>query len=357
METNCLNGAIGISNIDCDCQEPLNETLKQSKSGYFLHDLSGVVDLSTVVDIVQCQDLNSFYTRLLEGATREAKDDLSAQISERYKRTDLDFSGILGSRSHSKVLDVKSKYIALKITPRKGTDSTLFIKSVGIAFDKTVDSFDAVIYRVYDDTEMIEEIDVIEGLKSIANTFNDNIIEESISLPLSIQGEGHFDYYIVIDRSVHEFKPRNNGASCGCGGKERKLLSSVGFSGVNGEEIENIDNWSAQSVNVNGIVLNAEIKCDSEMFICKMNDESGWRQYMAQAILYKAAAKLHREVLSSKKLTQAVLMDRETVANNMNLFEADYWERIRFLVQNMDLSKTSCFGCNNKNMAMKNILV
>lgn len=132
----------------------------------------------------------------------------------------------------------------------------------------------------------------------------------------------------------------------------------INFEGVQGNEIESIDTWRVNSNYINGIVLNAEIRCDAESFICKMKEHNqGWSKYLAQAVLYKTAFKLHKEILSSNQLTQAVLMDRETIANNMTEFESEFWSRVRYLVQNIDLSLTSCYSCNNKNGRVSTILV
>lgn len=350
-----MNGMIGITRKDCDCIEQIDESLKSSSSGYYLHELSGVEEIETVQDIVKCENLTEYYQTLLENASRETSDDLTAQITERYSRKESDFIGVLGSRSHSKSINVSGDYIGLKLVPEKRSDGVLYIKSVGIAFNKTL-TFDAKIIRFYKETEMIEEVDTIEGLNSTMNAFVDNTLDAPIKLPLSIQGEGQIEYYIVIPRT-EDVLPRNNGSSCGCGRKERKLLSMVQFWGVQGNDLDSVDTWSSNSNYVNGIVLNAEIRCDSESFICSMNDHNqGWSKYFAQALLYKTAWKLHKEILSSNELTQAVLMDRETVANNMTEFENEYWSRIRYLVQNMDMNLTTCYTCNDRRLKVSQIL-
>src|SRR5690606_1451378 len=112
-------------------------------------------------------------------------------------RKESDFVGVLGSRSHSKSIAVSGDYIGLKIVPEKRSDGVLYIKSVGIAFNKTL-TFDATIYRYYKETEMIEVVDMIEGLNSTINAFVENTLDAPIKLPLSIQGEGAIEYYIVI---------------------------------------------------------------------------------------------------------------------------------------------------------------
>lgn len=351
---NCFNGIIGITKKECDCVEPLNEELKKSSSGYYLHELSGIEDIETVQDIVKCENLNEFYTTLLRNAEREASDDLSAQVTERYTKKDSDFNGFLGSRSHSKTLNVNNPYFGLKLMPNKRSDGVIYITSIGICFDKTA-TFDAKIVRFYEDTGMIEDVDVIEGLNSSANAYVENKLDESIKLPLSLDGEGTIEYYIFIDNS-EDMKPRNNISSCGCGRKERKLLQMVRFTGTQGSDLLNIDNWATNEGYVNGIVLSAEIRCDSEAFLCSMNKSNeGWSKYMAQAILYKSAWKLHKEILSSKELTQAVLMDREEMEKNMNEFDGEYWTRIKYLVQNMDMNLTTCYECNDSNLKVSMI--
>lgn len=355
MDQECKIKNIGITRKECPCIEDLPESMKTSENGYFLHELSGIEEIQTVSDIVNCEDLEDFYQTLIDNSRKEVIDDLSAQISERYSKRSSNFSGVMGSRSHSRSLNIDKDFIGLKIVPSANSDGTIYIKSVGISFDTKIEGFTAELYRYYKGSGMIEKVDEITDLNSSANGYIDNMLVDPVKLPMSIQGEGAIEYYLVIPKEG--FSPRNNGSSCGCGGKERRLLSMLKFNGVSGDDLQDLNKWSNQTSNVNGIVLGIEIKCDADQFICSMyQEDSGWSSYFHHALLYKTAYKLHKQILSSKELTQAVLMDRETVANNMNDFESEYWSRIRYLVQNMNTDLTTCYTCNQR-PSMGRILV
>lgn len=367
----CLINIIGVTRLDCDCitpdleipgtEEPPVPTddqwFKVSTSGFYVHELEGVVSIETVKDVVSCQKLYEFYQTLLSNSITDVADDLSAAINERYKKRDSDYVGFIGSRQGRQVLNITEDFAGLKIAVHPSSGGVVVIKNIGILMDQTAE-FNVEIYRRYVDIDAYELVDTIEGVNSTANVYTDNILEEKIILPMQIENEGKLEYYFLYNKSlIAGMDPLNNLASCGCGYKENRLKKLISYGGVAGDSVDNMGNWNMTTYG-NGIVLDVEVRCNAEAILCKMfNNSPEWGKYVAHAVIYKAAWKIHKAILSSNAITQEVMSNRESVKENMTDFENEYWTRIKYLVQNVDLTLTDCYQCDNSKLQVKQILL
>lgn len=359
--TECLEQIIGITRQDCECiSEELNgdgytnDWYKISKSGFYLHELDGIVSIDTVKDVVSCEELPAFYQRIVATSITEVADDISASVNERYKKNNSDFIGFVGARTSSKALNITKNLAGLKVSPSEKIGGVLVIKGIGVMMN-TSGTFDIIIYRRYAETNIFEQVDVIEGVNANANSYTENIFEDKILLPMQIDNEGELEYYFMYERNG--MQPRNNLASCGCGRKEQQLKRLMNYGGVAGDVVEEMGYWSQSEYN-NGLALDAEIRCNAEQIVCAMfNQSPEWAKYVAHAVIYKAAWKLHKGVLSSNHITQEIMANRETVNDNMNGFDQEYWTRIKYLVQNVDLSLNDCYSCDNSKLKVQNILL
>lgn len=361
----CLDNIIGVTPLTCDCidqvlnpegsEETDPDWYKKSTSGFFIHTLDGVVELNTVKDIVHCENMNEFYKRLIHESIVESDDDVSAGLNARYKKKDSNFVGFLGSKSSGKLLNLTTAYAGMRIETRNQLDGVLVVKGIGVNMG-VVAEFNVLIYRRYVETDLYELVDTIEGVSSFANSYKPNPFEEPIILPMHIDSEGDIEYYFLYD-NVAALKPRDNRASCGCGSKEHQLSKLISYGGVSGDVLSSFGGWSS-SINANGIVLDIEVRCDAEAMICKMyNANLDWKKYMAHAVLYKAAMKIQKKMLSTNTITQEVIANAEIIQGNLNDFEIEYNSRIKYLIQNIDLSVSGCYTCNDKRMKVTQILL
>lgn len=365
--TECLNFIIGVSPLDCECIKsdlgiPVdgetpedNDWYKKSTSGFYLHELEGVVSIDTVKDIVSCQKLYDFYKKLLQQSITETADDLSGSLNERYKKKESNFVGFAGSKTSGRVLGLNTQYSGLKVVPLKRKDGVLVVKGIGTNMNVAL-TFDIEVYRRYVETDLFELVDTIESVQSNAGSYRYNAFEEPMILSMDIENEAEIEYYFLY-QNVAELQPRDNLASCGCGSKEHNLAKLMYYGGVSGNVLTEMGNWS-MSGNADGLVLDMEIRCDAENMICQMyNANSDWRKYVAHAVLYKAAYKLNKSVISSNKITQEVVANAEIVNGNMNDFEIEYRNRINYLVQNIDLEISGCYTCNDRKLKVQQILL
>jgi len=363
----CINKIVGVTKKSCDCFDDEmtipaegdvaadKDWYKQSKSGFYIHQLDGIVSMDTVKDIISCEKLYEFYTDIIETSVAETAGDIAANINEKYERKSSNFVGFIGSRSSNKVLDINKEFAGLKITVKETAGGVMVIKGLGILLN-TTSLFNIEVYRRYADIDQYELVETIEGVQSNANQYTENLLEQPLILPLQIENEGNIEYFFLYDMAAG--KPRNNLASCGCGRKEHVLKGMVNYAGVAGDDINSLGSWSGSDYS-NGIVLDAEIRCNSEAMICEMfKVNAEWSKYVAHAVMYKAGWKIHKAVLSSNAITQDTMANRETIEENMNLFDTEYWIRIRYLVQNIDLSINDCYTCSGaKRLKVTQILL
>jgi len=360
--TECLNDIIGVTRKECECFDDDLEIpegtdpdwYKKSTSGFYIHQLDGIVSMETVRDIVSCEMLWEFYQGIIADSIRETADDVSASINEKYKKKESNFVGFIGSRTSNKPIVLGKTFAGLKVDVNERNGGVIVIKGIGILLDKT-SVFNIEVYRRYADIDQYELVDTIEGINSTANAYTENLFEEPLILPMNIENEGEIEYFFLYDTTAGN--PRNNLASCGCGRKEMTLKREVDYGGVSGNVIAEMGSWNPSEFS-NGIVLDAEIRCNAEAMICSMfNTSPEWGKYIAHAVLYKAGWKIHTAILSSNAITQDVMANRETVDENRDKFDSEYWTRVRYLVQNVDLNLNGCYTCDGRKLKVTQILL
>lgn len=366
--TDCLIDIVGISRKDCSCLEqdleipaegetPAdNEWYKKSTSGFYVDELEGVVSIDTVKDVVSCQGLPDYFKTKIANSIRDVADDVSAQISERYTKKESNYVGFIGSKISGKALSlVATGYAGMKINisnPKAG--GVIVLHGIGMLLN-TTSEFNVFIYRRYVDLNLFELVDTIEGVNSTANGYTENTFEDKILLPMEIDNEGDIEYYFLYE--LNGMSPRDNLASCGCGRRERTLKSIIDYSGVSGDVLEEMGYWNSSSY-ANGIALDAEIRCNSEELICKMFNASGeWAKYIAHAVLFKMGWRMGKDVISTNKITQETMSNREGVEANILEFDSEYWTRIRWLAQNVNIELNDCYSCNNRKLKVQQILL
>lgn len=365
----CTEDIIGISRKDCTCLENDLKTTedesadpvvydtdwyKKSKSGLYIDELEGMTDIETIKDVVSCEKLSDFFKTVIGNSIKQTTDDVGAQINERYKKKESNFVGLIGSKTSDRALSLPSSMASMRIDVKETTGGVMVVKALGTLMNTTRE-FNVTIVRRYVDTNYYELVDTIEGVNSLANSYVENIIDEEIILPMQIDNEGDIEYFFIY--VLDGMQPRNNLASCGCGSRERKLKNMINFSGAYGDDIANLANWTENDYS-NGLVLDIEIRCNVEATICLMYKASPeWANYLAQAVLYKTAYKIHKTILASNQITQAVMSNAETINANMNDFDAEYWSNIKYIVQNVDIKLTDCYICKNQRGAVNQILL
>jgi hypothetical protein len=278
-------------------------------------------------------------------------------ITERFTKSDRDFSGFLGTKEFTQSLDVSSlKYAGLYLKMQPIVDGVMIVNNIAVMFEQTA-TFDILIYKQYVSSDTYELVDTIEGVESIANRYKLNVLETPIQLPMYDDVEGQLEYFFVYD--TEGLTPKNNAPLCGmCGRAEAKASYFVTKYGTRGDDIESLSDFTHNSGYAYGLSLNVDFKCDAESIICRMFSISQeWANAYASAALLFAGVAVHNQILTSPEVSRANLLGADNAANQMGVWQGDFEQTIKWLAQNVDPSVNDCYVCNPSRLRVTQVLL
>lgn len=361
----CTENIIGITQKDCDC---FTESLQSdpviagwyhlSTSGLFLDELDGIESMwSTDESLVCDQTLADFYAKARKTSIVKTQDEVLKQINDRFTKQDRSFIGSLGAKAFTKGVDIsEDSFYGMYFRMRPIVDGVMIVNSLDTMFEETA-TFDVLIYRRYVRSNMYELVDTIEGVESTANRYVKNALTEPMTLPMYDTTDGELEYYFVYDHTG--LTPKNNMPTCGgCGRVESKASNYVTKYGVHGTDTTDLANWERTAVNAYGISLQVEFRCDADSLICRMFETlNEWKQQFAYSVLLKAGIIVHNEIIRSPEVSRAQMIDRDGVIAQMGVWEADYYNRVTWLAQNVNPNVNDCYMCDNKKLKVSPILL
>lgn len=349
----CLDKIIGISNTDCECTtQDITPEDRESKSGIYMDEVEGGLKLSSIAKI-DCQDFLTKSRSARKRATDQFIESILAQYateggySQKYDK----FDGRIGKVAHLRTLSLP-QFAGLRLKTRLIRGSSLKVSAIGLIWSSEV-TVKLSIYKGYGiDSELVHIKDVeIQTLEKIQSSKK---LDELLELPLWDERNLPIDYYFVYDTSMSGF-PRDNQATCSCGGAERILKSYLSLGGVSSSTLEGLKS-SNHYVNANGIYLDAKIDCTSKEAICRLVelDES---KSIAHAIAYKAQEFLIEEVMSSGNVNRFTMLSNEHMWGKRNHFRKEFDNRIMWLSQTYPFEKINdCVGCDSSQFMYKGLI-
>ncbi|WP_343320207.1 hypothetical protein [Sphingobacterium multivorum] len=350
----CLDKIIGISNTDCECTtQDISSEDKKSNSGIYLDEVEGGLKLSDLNNI-DCENFVEKARRARKRATDQFIESILAQYateggySQKYEK----FDGRIGKVEHLRTMTNIPKFAGLRLRTSLIRGSSIKISSIGLLWGSET-TVKLSIYRCYDDADDLEFIKEI-NIQTLANIQSLHKLDELLELPLADERNLPIDYYFVYDTSVSGF-PRDNQATCTCGGMERILKSYMSLGGVIADSLEGIKN-SASWVNAHGIYMNAKIDCTSKAAVCNLL-ELDHSNTIAHAIAYKAQEFLIEDVMSSGNMNRITMLSNEHMWGKRNHFRKEFDNRIMWLVQTYPFEKVNdCVECDQNNIMYKGII-
>lgn len=343
----CLDDVVGIIRNPCPCLTDGYLTpdqiaqLQVSKSGLYLDDLPGGVELKGLNGVDVCRNAIQMAQDALHVAKQWVMDNLTAALNAKYATNKQPFVGLIGEMSYSSTLSTSRAYTGVRLRTRAKTDGTLRITQISIVVDRvamlTVRLIKAPINSMIG-TE-IGSWDVT----TMANSPTGIDIGVPISLPLLENGQP-LEYYIIYDRSAGAM-PKNNLLTCGCGNVE-SLLSQ--FVQVEGLEVDSpsllnskvLDNYA------HGIMLNTDMRCGTELFACReYSNEEAVAVVMAYSVWFKAGELLIEKVQQSGQPNRYTLKASEYLWGKRNHFKAEVDTRLPYLIQAINIDRTDCYVC------------
>ena len=244
------------------------------------------------------------------------------------------------------------QFAGLRLRTRLIRGSSIKVSGIGLIWGSE-QLVKVSIYKGYGseyDLEHIKDVEIqtLEKMQSVKK------LENLLELPLWDSKNLPIDYYFVFDTS-ESGSPRDNQATCVCGGMERILKSYLSLGGVSSTTLQGLKN-SNHFVDANGIYLDARIDCTSKQSICNLLDIDESKT-IAHAIAYKAQEFLIEEVMSSGNMNRITMLSNEHMWGKRNHFRKEFDNRVMWLAQTYPFEKINdCVGCDSSQFMYKGLI-
>lgn len=341
----CLKDIIGISRTDCECID-VDPKYQVSKSGIYIDEVEGGLKPSAI-DKIDCQ---SFVDKMVQARKRATdmfiESILAEYATESYRKIHKDFKGNIAKKTYVRTLST-FKYAGLVLRTKMIKGANITIKSIGLIIDQESD-VTIQVYKGYRNSDQITLLHSIPNIPTIKNIANQYDLPNPLVLPLVDELEEPIDYYFVYDTEEYG-NPKDNKASCSCGGMDAILKSYVSVAGVASNSLGNLSKVK-RTLNANGLFLGAEIKCSTRDTICELIniDESNT---IAHSIAYKAQELLIEDLMSSGNINKYTQLSKEHLWGKRNHFRKEFDDRVIWLTQTYPMNLLSdCVVCTDRRM-------
>ena len=350
----CLKNIIGLSRTECECltdQLPTGSDeiadYNVSASGVFLDELPGF-NLNVASGGDDCAEggLWQRMSRARENAIQDYKTNLLACLGSNYKPRINNFKGQLGTEKIQGIGNYPIGFAGMKITPLQIKGGFIYINKIGILINQSTN----VIIEIYSNKNggtLIYSSTPI-ATSSVSTTWA--ALTEPLELPMWDDSMSQITYgvYLKLDGT---FQPKKNKGGCGCGHSKDPADNWLKISGVYGSDITNVDGFKSTSQDLNGIVLDVDVKCKVSEIICSSqypldfeNDVDAMS--IAYAIRFRAAAILYQDLLGTDNINRFSMMNRDEVFRDINEWNGKYTEWINYACLNSNnLEENDCLMC------------
>lgn len=355
MSFDCLKNIVGISKEICPClteglDQPTIDKLSESASDLYTDELEGGIHLKSLNGIDGCKSFAKLALEQRDIAIKRTEDEFVILLNQKYKKNKKVFKGNVFSQGYTKNLPLTKRWNGARIRPNELSDGVILINKIKLALNITAAVNVVVVEAFVDDTTgaKIAEFTVT----SEANGVGTFALETPLRLPLRKDGQA-LEYYFLYDSTSHAgIEAKNNKVSCGCGGMERTLLSYVNVSGVGLDLINDLTTNRSLDAYAHGIMVDAEIRCDSQGFVCRQYDEEvDISKVLAYCVWYKTGELIIEAVLKSPEINRYTMMNREYYWGKRNHFRKEFDDRMAWLSSNEDainIDDTDCFVCKDE---------
>jgi hypothetical protein len=366
---NCLDNIIGLSRSTCDCFDSGRPyDANESKSGRYLDETEGL-NLNMTDAAADCEQGSvwDILSRARSNALLNFKTDLMARLVSIYKHRRKAFSGLMGGGDFKNSLTNQTgDYAGVQIACTNIIGGVMTIKRIGLVFDQTAD-FKIWIYDNVTESALIEY-----DVHANANALTWFDLPSPLSLDMNNFGNDNPRYWIVYPTGV--YKPKDNRASCGCGGSHYKYYWNlekpkfvsyekyrwsefVMFTGTTGSDItkDGRASWSTSQY-LQGLLLDVDFKCKVQDLICTDAidfDSNEVAATMAAAVQYKAAAFVIDNILASGNINRYTMTDKERLIGKKNTYQKEYADRVEWVAQKINVEANDCLVCDDFNDLIK----
>lgn len=352
----CLDNIIGLSRSSCDCREfPIDS--ETSISGLYLDGLPGIT-LKAFDSIEDCDEGNVWNILNLsraDGVAAFFTDLPTAMLQTKYDYYQEPFRGVVGNAKFNADKAPTGSLAGQVIYPLPMKAGIMKMKRIGLIFNQAA-NFNLYIFSSSDPSTPIATYNV----NSVQNKLEWFDLPSPLELPMYEDGYEYVEYFIAYDYNG-TYKPKNNGLVTGCGcnyyynrgkvkfanknnNRWRNFLMVAGTAGSSAQAVFNTTNFISSG---NGLIFDMEISCQSKNFICDQFDfeNDANSQAMAYAVWYKSGAILIDRILASGNINRYTMSDRDRLLGVRNNYSKEYWNRIAYLVESLNVSDSGCYIC------------
>lgn len=355
----CLTGVVGLSADDCACFEADRPAdFNESLSGYYLDSEEYGIPLQIPASIQACSttDVWSVLDRARSAGITQFVTELGASLlSGPYNKKVSPFNDWIGRNSHSMNLSGFSTWTGIKICPK------IFRGVIGKTHQLELyvsgRSGDTIAVNFYDEAALtsgtpIGTVNVVmSGTKGVA-TISSEIIHDFMTdysqrSPLWILYQPGAGY------------PRNNTSKCAtCGSKDKweKYFSISGVTASSLADIRDLPLKTDSDCELNttsaysyGLRLNMGVSCGNSWLCQNFDyDNDDWARVMAEAICLFGIKALVGIILKEPGPNKYTQITREELAYHRDRVGKLLEIRMPWLADNMPVTASDCFECNEK---------
>lgn len=346
----CLTEVVGVTQSDCQCIVANLNTdelakLRASTSGLYMDDLEGGVHMKAITKIDACKPFMQMAIGARDNAIKRVEDEVVLAIANQYKKDKPNFIGQIGRMSYAGSLGVARNWQGMQITPYQASDGVITLNRLFLVLNGAA-TVTVKILRVIVGSVMGEEV-ASYPVTTTANNFTTvDIGAGPVKLPLVYQGEA-VEYYAVYDLSgAPGVQPKDTGINCSTCNKGIAPFSDyVTVRGVQLNDTNYLNDKITDAFS-HGIIMDVEIRCDSEQLICReYKADDAIAIVLAYATWYKAGVLLIEEVLKQPDINRYTMMDKERLWGKRNHYQKQYEERITYLAATINVWDSNCYVC------------
>ena len=348
----CLDGLIGLTDIDCECViEERPENYNSSSSGYFLTDPEWGIPFKTVAfaspDCFSGGTIWEVMQNSIDKAIIDFCTDLNASLYSKYDSRFKQFSGFMGQMDSNGTLSTSKQYAVQKVNFLNYSSGCFTVDKIalGLSCDAIVD------VRIRDSQNPSVILHTIPSVEAKAGQFASFGLEEPIELPMQLDG-CRAACYLFEYEIPDGCKPINNKITC-CG-KKPAWLSFAKITGFNTDDLGVINSAGKYA---QGLLIGGFVGCRTLDWICediKVGDKGlSLMRTIAATIRMKAVVKLGNTIHNTGKINFTTLLDTDRLMGQIRKCNSGYSQNIQFICENLPVDMCDCLKCKPSKRVFK----
>jgi hypothetical protein len=170
-----------------------------------------------------------------------------------------------------------------------------------------------------------------------------------VKFPLMYEGNA-VEYYVIYDLSgAPDVQPKDTGINCStCNGGIQPFSDYLTVRGVQLNNPNTLNDKITDAFS-HGLILDVEIRCDSEQLICReYKADDAVAIVLAYCVYFKSGELLIEEVLKQPDVNRYTMMDKDRLWGKRNHYRAEYEHRLNYLSTTINVWDSNCYVCNKQ---------